>query len=216
MISEDNRQRLQSLVTLFATGYKMLMAGMLAVFVPQRCPESVNQECSMADNFTDLIPYNTAVLIVNLLTLAAYLTFYGVEYYRENWCIEYLDFDESKPVNGLEKEIETYPELKTQLMRVNLVYFYATVGVLALSVVNFVMSSVLVYHFYYLDYKSITVMITYAVLIADKLASSLSNSQRSYEQCLPYSAYRSGPLVYNVVDVDYKTVEMTKQVLTRT
>lgn len=58
MISEDNRQRLQSVVAIVTTGYKML----LAVFVPQKCPESVNQECSMVDNFTDLTPFNTAVI----------------------------------------------------------------------------------------------------------------------------------------------------------
>lgn len=207
--SDDTKQRLQSVVMIFATGYKMLMASMLAIFVPQKCGES--KECSLSDNFTDLTRFNTVVLVFNFITLTSYLVFYGIEYYRENWCIEYLDFDESKPMNGLAQDLDPYPELKTQLVRVNRAYFFTTILVIGSSIVNFVLSCVLVYHFYYLDYKSVSVMIAYAVMIADKLYSSLDNSQRSYQECLPYSAYRFGPVVYNVVDADYRTTEMTSR-----
>lgn len=212
MISDDTRQRLQSVVTLLSTGYKMLMAGMLSLFVPQKCTESVNNECTLQDNFTDLTPYNTAVLAINFVTLASYLIFYSVEYYRENWCIEYLDFDESKPLNGLSNDLENYPELKAKLIQVNQAYFYTSIGVMGMSAVNFVLSSVLVFHYYYLDYKSISVMITYAILIADKLASSWTNSRKSFEECIPYSAYRTGPVVYNMVDIDHQRVqELTRK-----
>lgn len=204
MISDDNMQRIQSWISIGANGYKVLMASLLAVFVPQKCPESAANECTMKDNFTDLTGFNVAVLIVNFCTLAIFLVFYGIEYYRENWCIEYLDYDENKAFNALHTEIEAYPQLKEKLTGINQLYYKMAITAMIFNAVNFVMSSVLVYGFYYLDYKSVTVMITYLILIADKLVFSLNISKKSYEEVVPNSAYRTGPVVYNTIDVDHR------------
>jgi hypothetical protein len=54
MLSEDNKQRIKSFLLFILEFFKVLMATLLAVFVPQNCPESLNGECTMSDNFTDL------------------------------------------------------------------------------------------------------------------------------------------------------------------
>lgn len=209
MISQDNQQRLQSWIAIGANGYKVLMASMLCIFVPQKCPDG---ECTLKDNFTDLIPFNTAVLVINFMVLAIFIGFYILEYIRENWCIEYLDFDESKAMNALSTEIEQYPEFKERLSYINKVYYQYTVVLVLVNVVNFVCSSVLIFHYYYLDFKSVTVMITYAVLIADKIAFTLTISKQSFETYVPCSAYRTGPVVYNVIDADYQKSLTTKSI----
>lgn len=203
MISEDNSQRFKSILSIFSNGYKVLMAALLSVFVPQKCPESPTNECSISDNFKDLIPYNIVVIVVNFLTLASFLIFYGIEYYRENWCIEYLDIDENKPMTNLKTEIEEYPEFKNELVNINYLYYISSYTLLGLNIVNFVMSSVLIYHFYYLDFKSISVMITYFLLVSDKLFTTIATSKKSYLEIMPNSAYMNGPVVFNIVDKDY-------------
>jgi hypothetical protein len=209
MLSEDNNQRFKSIVSILSNGYKVLMAALLCIFVPQKCPESPTNECSINDNFTNLIPYNVVVMVVNFITLATFVYFYSIEYYRENWCIEYLDIDETKPMTNLKTEIESYPEFKQELVRINYIYYISSCVLWGLNIVNFVMSSVLVYHFYYLDFKSISVMITYFLLVSDKLSTTLATSKKSYTEIMPNSAYMSGPIVFNIIDRDYvKTVKI--------
>lgn len=198
--SEDTRQRLQSAVALGANGYKICMASLLCVFVPQRCDD---HECSVVDNFRDLTPFNTFVLVCNFLTLAMFIAFFAVEFHRENWCIEFLDYDETKPVTQLQTDIERYPELKTNLFDVNRMYMYTTCVAILFSLVNFVLSGILVFRDYYLDFKTVTVWLTYLLLIADKMIFSLTTSMESNNKGVPTSAYRVGPVVFNVVDADH-------------
>lgn len=202
MCSEDTQQRWQSILAFGLSGYRVMMASMLAVFVPQQCPESPSNECTLRDNFIDLIPFNTAVLVVNFLTLASLITLLLVEYLREQWCITSLDFDEKQAITALSQHLVPHPEIRREMETHAKRYYLTSIIAIACNMVNVVMSAVLIYHFYYLDYKSITVLISYVLLIADKLANAFLVSRRSFEECIVQSAYRSGPAVYNVIDPD--------------
>jgi hypothetical protein len=212
--SEDTKQRLQSAVAIAANGYKICMASLLCIFVPQKCD---NRECTIMDNFQDLTPFNTLVLVFNLITLAMFLAFFAVEFFRENWCIEYLDYDETKPITQLKSDIEHYPSIKDKLFYMNNMYMKTTCVTILFSIVNFAISGVLVFRDYYLDFKTVTVWFTYLLLIADKMMFSLQTSIESNEKCVPTSAYRTGPVVFNVIDSDHTAAtEMTNVDPTRT
>lgn len=44
---------------------------------------------------------------------------YFIEVKRENWCINYLDIDYSKPTENLDEEIEYYPTFKSEMHALN-------------------------------------------------------------------------------------------------
>lgn len=207
ILSEDTSQRLKTILSIGINGYKILMATLLCIFVPQKCEE---RECTLDDNFTELSAYNMIVLIFNFITLGAFVGFYGVEYYRENWCIEHLDTDDKKPLTNLRDEIESYPEFKEKINYIDFVYHAYSRVLLVFNVINFIMSGILIYAYYYFGFKSVTVMITYFLLIIDKLVFSYKMSKKSYEELFLHSAYMTGPIYFNVIDADYKKVELTK------
>ena len=152
-ISSDTKQKFKSIINLFSQGYKVLMASLLSVFVPQQCPviqddlssssssdfidNITHGECSMKENFMDLIPYNVGVLIINFITLGLFIGFYILEFYRENWLINYLDTDINKSYNNLKTEIEEYPEYKKKLIKLNKQYYIYSYVLLVFNIINF-------------------------------------------------------------------------------
>jgi len=203
-ISDDTKQRLKATIGFGTESFKVLMAAMLSLFVPQKCPNQSDGLCTLHDNLIDLTPFNIAVVVINFTTLAGFITLYIVEYIRENWCIEWLDVDPSKPNNNLDKEIEQYPQIKENMNRLNRKYYIVAWIMVAMNILNFIVSSILIYGYYYLDYRSVTVLITNVLLIVDKLATCFSIATRSITEEVPVSAYMNVPVVFNTVDKDHK------------
>jgi hypothetical protein len=198
---DDIFQRLQTIFLLFTGSYKILMCTLLSIFLPQKC------NCTFWDHFnpSNLFPFIT--LITNLVTLLIFIGFYIFEYYRENWCIEYLDIDEDKPFNNLRQELDKYPEYKEKLTYINYIYYRFCIFLCVSNVLNFLTTGVFFYN--YIDYdsfdlKNTSVFVTYFLLIADKLISSLYYSRKSYYEITPTSSYIIAPILFNTVDSDYK------------
>ena len=84
----------------------------------------------------------------NFVTFSAIGTLYFIELNRENWCIEYLDIDDEKNANNLDLEIESYPEYKIKMNKLNKKYVNATYAALFMMVVNFIVSGYTVYRKY--------------------------------------------------------------------
>lgn len=203
-LTEDQKQLFFSIFTFIVESFKIMMASLLSVFVPQKCTNNIDNLCTLYDNFFELIDYNKVVLGINFTTLGGFLFLYTIEFIREKWCIDYLDIDENKPNNNLKDEIENYPEYKEKLLKLNNYYYKVSIFMVIINIINFVTSAVLVYYFYYLDYRSITSLITNILLIVDKLISSLTISHRSLNEKLALSAYIKSMAFFNTIDNDYK------------
>jgi hypothetical protein len=210
ILSEDTKQRIKSYLLFILEFFKVLMATLLAVFVPQHCPDSLNGECTMSDNFTDLTNLNKGVLAVNFLTLFMFLIHYIVEVKRENWCIEYLDVDPSKPDINLKTELEQYPEYKKKMIEHNTRNYKWIKAVSIVNVANIIISGIMIFGYYYLDYKTITGFLTNILLIADKIYNSMSTAVQSVEEFLPFSSYMKMPVLFNTIDGSYKKNEETE------
>jgi hypothetical protein len=201
---DDILQRVQTIFLLLTGSYKILMCTLLSIVLPQKCAN-----CSLWEHFspTNLFPFITTIF--NLATLAVFIAFYIFEYYRENWCIEYLDIDEDKPFTNLRSEIEKYPEYKEKLMYINYIYYRFSIFLCICNILNFTITGILFYK--YIDYdsfdlKTISVFITYFLLIADKLISSIYYSRKSYYELTPTSSYIIAPILFNSIDNDYKNL----------
>jgi hypothetical protein len=203
-LSEDTKQNYKSFFSLILESSKVLMAALLVVFVPQKCPENADQLCTFSDNFTDLTGFNAFVLAFNFLTLAFFIYQYKIEYNREKWCIKYLDIDENKPNTYLKEELKRYESIEDEMKELNTKYLKYTLITIFLYFINFLLSAILIYAFYYLDYRSITVLLTNIVLVVDKLYNAYSISLQSVEQELACSAYMKTAVVFNRVDEDYR------------
>jgi hypothetical protein len=202
-IDQDEKQRIKSLLLFFLESFKVFMATLLVVFVPQRCDNTTDGSCSLQDNFANLDNYNLFCLIFNFITLFNFLTLYVVEKKREFWCIEFLDVNDDKPNTNLHSEIETYPNIKEKLLKLNRLYQLITKVLLNVVVINTITSAVLIYHYYYLDYRSITVFLSNLLLVADKMYNSYHISNKSIRDLMAYSAYMKTPIVYNTIDSDH-------------
>lgn len=202
--TDDQKQTINTIILLFSESFKVLMATLLAIFVPQRCDNQAEKLCTLVDNFTNLTKYNLAVLIFNFITLGCFISLYVIEYTREHWCIEFLDIDNDKPNTNLKTEIEKYPEYKDKMIQLNNKYNNIAIVVVFMNVINFILSSVLIYGYYYLDYRSITVLLTNTILIIDKIINCFNVSKKSVQEILPISAYMTTPIIFNIIDKDYR------------
>ena len=203
-LTDDQSQTLKSIIILLSESFKVLMATLLSIVVPQRCDNQPDKLCTMMDNFTNLTNYNTAVTVFNFITLGGFIGLYVVEYMRENWCIEYLDIDNNVANTNLKTEIELYPEYKERMITLNSNYNKMSIAIVTSNIINFILSAVLIYGYYYLDYRSVTVLITNFILIIDKLINCFNVSNKAVEEMLPISAYMTTPIVFNVIDNDHK------------
>jgi hypothetical protein len=207
-LTDDQKQTINSIILLLSESFKVLMATLLSIFVPQRCDNQSDKICTIVDNFTNLTNYNIAVTTVNFITLGCFVLLYIVEYRRENWCIEYLDIDNDKPNTNLKTEIDKYPEYKEKMMLLNNDYNNISMLVVGMNIINFILSAILIYGYYYLDYKSITVLLTNIILIVDKIINCFNVSKKSVQDVLPISAYMTTPIIFNIIDKDYRKEEI--------
>jgi len=207
-LTDDQKQTIKSVIILLTESFKVLMATLLSIFVPQICDNQSDKICTITDNFTNLTDYNIAVTTFNFITLGTFIALYVIEYMRENWCIEYLDIDNNVANTNLKTEIERYPEYKEHMIILNNHYHIISIITVVMNVVNFILSAVLIYGYYYLDYRSVAVLLTNIILIVDKIINCFNVSKKSVEEVIPISAYMMTPVIFNVVDKDYRKSEI--------
>lgn len=212
-LTDDQKQTINSVIILLSESFKVLMATLLSIFVPQRCDNQIDKICTINDNFTNLTNYNIIVTTFNFITLGTFIALYTIEYMRENWCIVYLDIDNNIANTNLKTEIERYPEYKDKLILLNNRYNTISILVVCMNIINFILSAILIYGYYYLDYKSVTVLLTNVILIVDKIINCFNVSKKSVEEILPISAYMMTPVIFNVVDKDYRKSEINVELV---
>jgi hypothetical protein len=198
--SQDFSQKVNMISNLSGEFFKVIMACLLAIFVPQSCNGEV---CSFDQNFSDLNIYNAFVLAFNFLTLGSFLYTYSVEVKRENWIINHLDYDENESEYNIHKFKESHKKITTRLGEINLQYRKVYTILQYLYVCNFIFSAVLVFHFYYLDYRTITTLLTNIILCWSKISKGLELADKSVKSEIALSYYNFVNISFNTIDTDY-------------
>ncbi len=207
-VSQDFSQKVNMLSNLSGEFFKVLMACLLAIFVPQSCNGDV---CSFSQNFSELNIYNSFVLAFNFLTLASFLYTYWVEVKRENWIINHLDYDENESEYNLHKFKDSYSKITSRLEEINAKYFKTYKTLKYLYVCNFIFSAVLVFHFFYLDYRTITTLLTNIILCWSKISKGYELAEKSVKSEIALSYYNFVNISFNIIDPDYinRTTNLT-------
>lgn len=198
----DTKQRIQSGFICALEFYKVLMGSFITLFVPHQCSDHI---CSMNEIFNSADGFRVFVLCINFISCIQLMTLYGLEIKRENWCITYLDIDPSKPNDNLDTEIESYPDFKKQMARINTNYRNFSVGCVASQSFN-ILISVVDLGRHWSGSVSLSPLIGYVILMLTKLYNTYFVSGASLAEERAYSAYLSISKTYNTIDDDKRKV----------
>ena len=195
----DTKQRIITGLLFVLEFYKILMGTFLIAFVPQDCGDNV---CTVTENIISGDFLKICSNIFNAITFLFVLNFYKTEIQRENWCITYLDIDESKPNDNLDSQIEGYPEIKKKMAKLNRNYLRDTYLALGFLGCNFILSSVSI-GYDYIGTNTATSIISFLLLVVMKVAGALNVGKESVRDEHALSAYMKTYKTYNVIDNDY-------------
>lgn len=155
--------------------FKLSMACMLAVFVPQRCPgneEAIGgsgnctdiigpHDCSFSENFRCLSPLNQFALGWNFICLILFFFHYALVWKRERFMVYY--FEETLQYGRLNlrtQMADDYPTASIWLYRYNRWLFNISAVVALFQLVNVIVSGKLCFLDYPNGYKTFTTFVT--------------------------------------------------------
>jgi hypothetical protein len=226
--SQDTQQTITVITSFASDAFKVVMASLLCVFVPQACStEETNQSifnsafsdssiahysnningtqitthvCTFNENFSNLIDYNAFVLAFNFLTLGYFSYLYVIELRREKWMINHLDYDKEKPDDNILTLKISHPKIIDQLKIYNGRYKQTYKYLHIIYIGNFIFSAVLVLYYYYLDYRTITTLITNTILVSNKIRIGRQIAIQSADKDFAYSFYNNKNISFNIID----------------
>ena len=201
-INQDLKQRIKIGFKFVLYSYKLLMACMLSIFVPQRC--SNGEACSLNSSLGNLVDtddsYKKATITINIITFLMYAFTFIIQVKRENTMIKYLDIDKDKPDNNLPNIIDDYPLIKEKITKANQLYFKSYCALLCVILINIFTSMKLLFIDNYLDSTTTTVFLTNMILISDRLYDCFSVIILQKKKGIVQSVYLREYKSFNVID----------------
>ena len=220
-ISIDTKELLSSYFTTFLECYKIFMACLLSIFVPQYCEET-HSTCSLSENFANLSRFNEFVIFFNFLTLGFFLNYYYVQSKRETYMITHLDINKDKSDHSLKENLTFVNDTKqndigqriyNKIKFFNMKIYKLTIYTVFTFILNTLFSCVLIFYYFYDGFRSVTTLIANVLLVSQKLYSvycisldSLNDKDKQYGLSLT----KLEPSSYNDIDSDYLVVNNRK------
>lgn len=197
LMDQDRKQQMKVLTQFGVEFYKILTGCLLMIFVPQSCKD---ESCTINDILTmDDMTYQ-ATLYFNLFSFMIFLSLYGIEMYRENTLIKYLEVNVHKPRDNdsVEKAIQGLKSHDLSRLRNNR-QMYDKMGKFCtiVFIVNSILSGMSLYN-RQLGSKTLTVYLTNVMFTATKLGNIQSIVYT--EPNIFYSAYMTRKVQYNDID----------------
>jgi len=204
MLSTNQKEFVSSLFFTIVEVYKVFVATLLAVFVPQLCPET-NTTCTLKENFTNLSEFNIFVLAFNFFTLFVFSWLYKIQTRRETYFITHLEINKSLPADNLKGLLNQYDKINKRVTFHNLNLFKVSIFALITYCINLILSAVLIFYFYYDGFRSVTVLLTNVILISSKIYSCIDISYTSRKETSAISLTKSSNVYYNDIDPNYSS-----------
>jgi len=191
---------------------------MLAIFVPQACPSGTSTignttevqtgECTFEQNlYIDIDAYNAFALASNFFTVCCVFFGFWFESHRDSWLLAKFKAIPSLPDDALQKALgpRTHPEnqpLYRQLAALNRQYLGIFKVVVSVYVFNAVVSGILVFKFFYINYRTATTFLSSLLLVGTKMYNSLALAQQSIDaegNCRAESINMMEPTAFNSI-----------------
>ena len=211
-LTVNQKEYIQLIISNTVEIFKVFMACLLSVFVPQHCPET-GTTCTLKDNFNNLSMFNEFVVVFNFITLFVFLNLYRVQNKRETYMISHLDINPEIADNALEESLKNHQKILGRISGLNQTLYNWTVSCVACHILNTIFSAVLIFYYYYDGFKSVTTLLTNFLLVCSKLYLCYDVSDRSLRpKTKALSCNKSEYASYNDVDKKYiQKVELTTQ-----
>jgi len=222
-ISQDNKEIFISYLSTVLEFYKILMACLLAIFVPQYC-EDTKTTCTFKQNFETLSKFNEFVLFYNFATLTTFSYLYYIQTKRETYFISHLEVNKNKSDNGLHESLtqhegrdpktgnEKHKSILNKVIYYNTLINKLTKGAVINFYMNALFSSILIFYYYYDGFRSVTTLITSVLLVSQKLYSTyVISSECLKDKPLALSLVRLEPISFNDIDPDYRLEQAPEQ-----
>ncbi len=198
-IDADTKQRLTTASIFLIELAKVSMGSFLVVFVPRECNQG---DCSVIESISDLEISHLIALVINGICFLSFVILYIVEVQRENFCIEFLDIDESKSENYLDDQIESYPMIKKNMKQHNVRYRFMSIFTIIIFSLNVISSLIDISNTNTDDTYS--PLLSFILLLSQKLYSAYETSSLAIKHEKALSAYMKKPTCYNIIDNDYE------------
>jgi len=204
MISKDTQEILVAYLSTAIECYKVFIACLFSIFVPQYCPET-GQTCTIKENFTDLTRFNEFVIAFNFLNLGLFIYLYYCQNSRETYFITHLEANKSIADNGLKESLKEKVHIMERVTQHNNNYLRVVKATMAVFYINVVFSSVLIFYYFYDGFRSVTVLVTNVLLVSQKLYQTLTIASTScnLETPMALSTTLLEPVSYNDIDKKY-------------
>lgn len=201
-MDQDNTQKITASISGTLELYRVLVSSLLILFVPQSCNGHV---CTLQENMESDSNMYTAGIVINFVTMFAFMTLYSVEIRRENKLIAYLEVNRSQPTDNhsVGQALQRIPEEKrNNILTLDKHYQRSAYFAMVFFVVNAILSGIIVYN-YSLGNQTTTTIITNIIFMVMKLVDvhAIVNT----EENIFYSAYLKGKVQFNDVDPDKQT-----------
>lgn len=210
LADQDNNQKLTAAVSVTLELYRVLASSLLILFIPQSCRGHV---CTLQENMETESNVYTAGLVVNFVTMFAFLVMYSVEIKRENKLIAYLEVNQTQPTDNssVGQALQRLSEEKRgNILTLDKYYQRSAYLAMLFFVANAILSGIVVYD-YSLGNQTTTTIITNILFMVMKLVDvhAIVNT----EENIFYSAYLKGKVQFNDVDPDKATTTIEMQAI---
>jgi len=212
LMSVDTAELIQSTCVSLYQLFSVVLASLLSIFVPQKCPADpehgfdTDHSCTEKENMglvSPLTQFETAVLVWNYITLGFAIVHYFIVYQREKFLIRSFDMNPKLAVENLPEIIHQYPEVKSDLWKWNVIMFASSVWIITLFLINTIMSGVMIFGTYYDNFRTSTFFVANMLLMAGLLYTTLFHAWIGFQRNLAYSCFEFAALSFNVIDPKY-------------
>jgi hypothetical protein len=190
-IGVDTVEKYTTYVVMVIEFFKLIMASLLAVFVPQLCSARSSAasdarkaagdgECTFVELFLSAEPYNIFVLAWNFLTLVVCLVHRSLTSQRESFMVDHFDVNKSLPPDNIKEVLRTNPTVAGILTDWNKRIFTSAFLFMTANVLNFIFSAVLIWS-RVANYRTTTVFLTNVSLLAQLIFWDLSVARASWK-----------------------------------
>ena len=204
--SQDCRQRVLMGFECIIELYRVIIGSCLIWFIPHSCDSDADSASLMRNGEKQNQPcgwfpegVHSYAIFLNLMTFVSFLALYGIEVYRENALISYL---EVTPLLGTDNECvgeivaKMDPKKRTHLYRIDTVYFGLGGFCMCAFGANSIFSGIVLLH--NIDNKTVTTFVTDILFMMTKLyrIHYVINTEKN----IFYSAYMTNFVQFNDLD----------------
>jgi len=208
----DTVEKVVTVLLMIAELFKLFMASLLAVFVPQLCsPDELNasawrvangpSECTFEENFTMVTPYNIFVLVWNFTTLGICISHRAMTLRREAFLVDNFDVNHAMPASQIQDVLKQNLTLSEWLRTWNKRNHISATLFVSFNCLNFLFSAILVFlPSNNAGFRTFTVFFTNILLVSQVQFFDYFNSRNNLRKHLAVSLVNRDMRAYNCQD----------------